>query len=62
MYIINRKKLVKEKIDRIKGGYSAYVETVEVANLIKKELQALKLEIYEDVTDIGSWFIPVKNR
>lgn len=61
MHIINRRKLVKEKVDKIKGGYSAYAETVEVANMVKKELQVLSLEVYEDVTDMGSWFIPVKN-
>lgn len=53
--------VVKEKINRLKGGYSAYVETVEIANMVKKEIQALKLNVHEDNTEIGSWFIPVKS-
>jgi hypothetical protein len=60
MHIIN-KRLVKEQVDRIKGGHSAYVETAEMANMVKKEIQVLSLEFYEDVTDIGSWFIPIKS-
>jgi hypothetical protein len=60
MQVMNRKKLVKEKIDRIKNGFSAYAETVEIANLLKKEILALNLNVHEDVTEIGSWFIPIK--
>jgi hypothetical protein len=60
MHIIHRKKLVKEQVDRIKNGYSAYAESVEVANLLKKEIQALNLQVYEDVTEVGFWFIPDK--
>ncbi|MBD8068961.1 hypothetical protein [Bacillus sp. PS06] len=60
MHIIQRKKLVKEKVDRLKNGYSAYAESQEVATLLKKEIQALNLHVYEDVTEVGSWFIPDK--
>ncbi|MFD1737108.1 hypothetical protein ACFSCX_11150 [Bacillus salitolerans] len=59
--IINRKQLVREKLQQILSGYSAYAETKEVANLLLKELQALNIEVYVDNTNIGSWFIPVKN-
>ncbi|MFS0865256.1 hypothetical protein [Fredinandcohnia sp. 179-A 10B2 NHS] len=63
MYIINRRKLLNEKLARIKNGYSAYAESIEIATLLKKEIQALNLNVHEEVTDIGSWFIPerVKN-
>lgn len=63
MYIINRRKLLNEKMARIKNGYSAYAESIEIATLLKKEIQALNLNVHEEVTDIGSWFIPerVKN-
>lgn len=51
---------MKEKVDRLKNGYSAYAESQEVATLLKKEIQALNLHVYEDVTEVGSWFIPDK--
>ncbi|MDF0727518.1 hypothetical protein PY093_12545 [Cytobacillus sp. S13-E01] len=60
MKIINRRTIVQEKLDLIKNGYSAYAETFEIANLLKKEIQALNLQVHEDVTDVGSWFIPEK--
>lgn len=58
MKILSRKLLVQEKVDRIKNGYSAYAETAELANLVKKEIRALNLDVHEDVTEMGSWFIP----
>ncbi|WP_010678407.1 hypothetical protein [Bacillus timonensis] len=59
MYI-NRRKLLNEKMARIKNGYSAYAESPDVVNAIKKEIQALNLNVLEEVTEIGSWFIPIK--
>jgi hypothetical protein len=58
--IINRKQLVREKVQQILAGYSAYAETKEVATMLKKELQILNIDVFEDSTTIGSWFIPVK--
>jgi hypothetical protein len=59
--IINRKQLVREKVQQIIAGYSAYAETKEVATMLKKELQLLNIDVYEDSTNIGSWFIPIKS-
>jgi hypothetical protein len=58
--IINRKQLVREKVQQIIAGYSAYAETKEVATMLKKELQILNIDVYEDSTNFGSWFIPIK--
>ncbi|MDR7073773.1 hypothetical protein [Fictibacillus barbaricus] len=59
--IINRKELAREKVKEIQNGFSAFAETKEVAELIKKELLKLDLKVHEDVTDVGSWFIPEKS-
>jgi len=56
--LIFAKKLAKEKIEIIKKGFTAYVESPEIARLIKKEIQILNLDVYEDATEIGYWFIP----
>ncbi|MFC7373389.1 hypothetical protein ACFQPF_17250 [Fictibacillus iocasae] len=58
--IINRKELARAKVKELQNGYSAFAETKEVADLIKKEIEKLKLDVDEDVTDVGSWFIPKK--
>lgn len=60
LYIFSSKKIAQEKIEHIKKGFSAYVESPELANLIKKEIQVLNLDVFEDATDIGFWFIPNK--
>ncbi|MES9689810.1 hypothetical protein ABWK31_20575 [Bacillus sp. JJ353] len=58
MYIYSYHQLARDKVNRIKLGYSAYAETDILAYLIKKELKAQNISVYEDVTDFGSWFIP----
>jgi hypothetical protein len=62
LYILNPKKLAQEKVEHIKKGFSAYVESPELADLIKKEIQTLNLDVFEDATDIGFWFIPNRDK
>lgn len=57
--VINRKEMAKAKIEQLKSGFSAFAETIEVADLIEKELQSLNLNVHIDRTPMGSWFIPV---
>ncbi|MCY9420318.1 hypothetical protein [Bacillus paralicheniformis] len=58
MYIYSYHQLARDKVNRKALGYSAYAETESLASLIKRELRAQNIHVYEDVTDIGSWFIP----
>lgn len=58
MYIYSYHQLARDKVNRIKLVYSAYAETDILASLIKKELKAQNIRVFEDVTDFGSWFIP----
>ncbi|WP_243291250.1 hypothetical protein [Bacillus sp. FJAT-47783] len=60
MLIINHKQMAKEKVERIRNGVSAFAESADLVNLIKKELEEQNLQVYEDVTEFGSWFIPVR--
>lgn len=59
--ILSRRELARTKVLEIQNGFSAFAETREVAALIKKELQKLNIPVIEDVTNVGSWFIPVKD-
>jgi hypothetical protein len=58
--IISRRELARTKVTEIQNGYSAFAESQELADLIKKELQKLNIPINEDVTEVGSWFFPDK--
>ncbi|MDQ0481308.1 hypothetical protein [Guptibacillus hwajinpoensis] len=56
--VIDRKQLARTKVADLQNGRSAYAETREMTALIKKELQSLNIDVHEDVTSFGSWFIP----
>lgn len=56
--IISRKRLAREKLEKLKNGYSVYTETEEVASYIEKELTNLGKKVLIDRTPIGCWFIP----
>ncbi|OZM57964.1 hypothetical protein CIB95_06305 [Lottiidibacillus patelloidae] len=56
--LISRKEMAMKKIEKIKAGYSAFAETKEVADYLKKELEKMNIQVHEDVTEFGSWFIP----
>ncbi|HZH58028.1 MAG TPA: hypothetical protein VEY70_00240 [Metabacillus sp.] len=62
MYIFNSKEVAQEKVESIKKGFSAYAESAELARLIKRELKKLQLDVYEDVTEFGFWFIPNREK
>lgn len=59
--IISRKQMAKAKINKIKDGYSAFAETKEVIDYIKKELEKENIPVHIDETEQGCWFIPEKN-
>ncbi|MCA0992435.1 MULTISPECIES: hypothetical protein [Bacillales] len=56
--VIDRKQIARAKIADLMNGRSAYAESHEMTALIKKELQSLNIDVHEDVTSFGSWFIP----
>jgi len=58
--IINRKEIARAKVRKIKNGFSAFAETQEVIDLVKKELDKENIPVFIDETAKGSWFIPVK--
>ncbi|GAE34125.1 hypothetical protein [Halalkalibacter akibai] len=59
--VLNRKEMALEKVDNIKNGLSAFAESKEVIELIRKELEKSNIHVHEDATEIGSWFIPVED-
>ncbi|MGY0209818.1 hypothetical protein [Bacillus subtilis] len=59
MEVYSDRQLAKDQAARLRQGFSAYAETNSLVSLIKKELQSHNLQVYEDLTDFGCWFIPV---
>ncbi|MDQ0161077.1 hypothetical protein [Bacillus alveayuensis] len=60
MFVIDHKQMAKEKVNQIRKGRSAYAESANLVSLIKKELECENIKVYEDVTEFGCWFIPVR--
>ncbi len=58
--IMNRHALAKDKVEKLKLGYSTFAESKEVATLIEQEINALQLNVYIHKTSVGYWFIPRK--
>lgn len=58
--ILDRRELAQSKLALLEKGYSAYTDSDEVARLIKREIKKRNLEVMEERTSIGSWFIPKK--
>ncbi len=56
--IISRKALAREKLEKLRDGYSVYTETDEVAAYLEKEIPKLGKKVHIDRTPIGCWFIP----
>ena len=44
--IMNRHALAKDKVEKLKLGYSTFAESKEVATLIEQEINALQLNVY----------------
>lgn len=58
--IINRKALARDKVEKLKNGYSAFTDSQEVAELVEKEIAELNMAVHIDRTSLGCWFIPEK--
>ncbi|WP_243386064.1 hypothetical protein [Bacillus kexueae] len=60
MFVIDHRQMAKDKVERIRNGVSAFAESADLVQLIKKEIEVQNLRVHEDVTEFGSWFIPVQ--
>ncbi|KNH36668.1 hypothetical protein ACV3PA_06755 [Exiguobacterium acetylicum] len=56
--ILNRSQIAREKVEQLKLGVTAFTETEEIAEKIRKSVAELQLNVIEDHTDRGVWFIP----
>ncbi|QSS99224.1 hypothetical protein IMZ31_14185 [Pontibacillus sp. ALD_SL1] len=61
MLIMNRKRMVEDKLDRLTKGQTAYAESRELIRLVKREIENRQISVLMDETDSGCWFIPQEN-
>jgi uncharacterized protein (DUF2132 family) len=56
--ILNRSQFAREKVEQLKLGVTAFTETEETAEKIRKSVADLQLNVIADHTDRDVWFIP----
>ncbi|WP_044640890.1 hypothetical protein [Risungbinella massiliensis] len=60
--IINRKHLARQKLEKLRKGYSVYTETKEVQEYLEKEIDQAGIKVTIDRTPIGTWYIPEERK
>lgn len=59
--VISTRDLAKSKVEKLKKGFSAYTESAQVTELLKRYIQEENLDVIIDQTPLGCWFIPKKS-
>ncbi|MFD1019022.1 hypothetical protein [Thalassobacillus hwangdonensis] len=59
MLIMDRHRMLEEKVGQLMNGHTAYAETDELIRLMKREVAKHELDVYLDQTEAGCWFIPI---
>ncbi|CCQ97754.1 conserved hypothetical protein [[Clostridium] ultunense Esp] len=58
--VIDRKEIVRMKLEGLLSGYSAYCETETVSRMLDKEIARIGFRVVVDRTPIGTWYIPIR--
>lgn len=56
--IINRGKIARDKLELLQNGQTVFADSPEIIERLRKYITEYQLDIVEDVTDRGTWFIP----
>ncbi|EPE62889.1 hypothetical protein EVJ27_02210 [Exiguobacterium sp. SH3S2] len=56
--IINRGKIARDKLELLQNGQTVFADSPEIIERLRKYITEYQLDVVEDVTDRGTWFIP----
>lgn len=56
--IINRGQIARDKLDHLQNGQTVFADSPEIIERLRKAIEELSLDVVEDVTERGTWFIP----
>lgn len=59
--IINRGQIARDKLDKLQNGQTVFADSPEIIDRLRKYILEAQLDIIEDVTERGTWFIPKEN-
>ncbi|WP_214760859.1 MULTISPECIES: hypothetical protein [Exiguobacterium] len=56
--IINRGKIARDKLENLQNGQTVFADSPEIIDRLRRYIAEYQLDVVEDVTDRGTWFIP----
>ncbi|WP_214824751.1 hypothetical protein [Exiguobacterium algae] len=56
--IINRGQIARDKLENLQNGQTVFADSPEIIERLRKYITEYQLDVVEDVTDRGTWFIP----
>ena len=56
--IINRGQIARDKLENLQNGQTVFADSPEIIERLRKFIKEYQLDVVEDVTDRGTWFIP----
>ncbi|MCT4787227.1 hypothetical protein ACFQO8_04495 [Exiguobacterium aestuarii] len=59
--IINRGQIARDKLEKLQNGQTVFADSPEIIDRLRKYIAEYQLDVVEDVTDRGTWFIPKEN-
>ena len=59
--IINRGQIARDKLEKLQHGQTAFADSPEIIDRLRKYITEYQLDVVEDVTERGTWFIPKEN-
>lgn len=59
--IINRGQIARDKLEKLQSGQTVFADSPEIIDRLRKYIAEYQLDVVEDVTDRGTWFIPQEN-
>ena len=59
--IINRGQIARDKLEKLQLGQTVFADSPEIIDRLRKYITEYQLDVVEDVTERGTWFIPKEN-
>ena len=59
--IINRGQIARDKLEKLQHGQTVFADSPEIIDRLRKYITEYQLDVVEDVTERGTWFIPTEN-
>ena len=60
--IITNRELCNQKMESLKSGYNAFVESEKLLELVEREVEKENIQVVIEKTSAGCWIIPASEK